>query len=297
MASGRRRTGGGPVSYRLIRNGTIVVAATGLVAAAAIIPAMSQQPNPYLALVRCAPAFEDRFRLLDVSPTGPGTRWIAHTPWFGDFGDAQFTDPQPGFPFVTNASGLAITARKGPDGKWRSGLLSSTNPDSGGYAAPYGYFEMVSKFPPGKGTWPAFWLLTADRKADPDIEIDAVEYYGHWPDRYQATVTVRPKGGRPGRSSSHWIKVRSGSLVKVSHAYGVAVGHKDIVFYLDRQEVWRTPTPPEHHKPLGILLNLALGSGWPIGETPNPSTMTVSRVAHYGDLASCGIAARAAGDG
>ena len=29
-----------------------------------------------------------------------GSRWIAHTPWNGDFGDARFTDPAAGFPFT-----------------------------------------------------------------------------------------------------------------------------------------------------------------------------------------------------
>ena len=36
-----------------------------------------------------------------MSAWGPGTRWIAHTPWHGDFGDAAFSDPLPGFPFAT----------------------------------------------------------------------------------------------------------------------------------------------------------------------------------------------------
>jgi hypothetical protein len=286
----------GRISKRTVRDWAITAAAVCMIVAGLVIPAVSQAPKTRLVLNRCRPGFEDRFTNLNVSATGPGTRWIAHTPWFGDFGDAQFTDPQPGFPFTSGPEGLTITAQKGPDDKWRSGLLSSTDPRSAGFSAQYGYFEMVSKFPPGKGTWPAFWLLTADRQADPDIEIDVVEYYGHWTDRYQATVTVRPKGGRPGRSKTHWIEVPAGSLTEKWHSYGVAVGRQDVVFYLDRQEVWRTPTPPEHQKPLGVLLNLALGSGWPIAETPNPSRMSVSDVAYYGDLSGCGVSPRAAGD-
>ena len=30
---------------------------------------------------------------LSVSAWGPGTRWIAHTPYAGDFGDTRFADP------------------------------------------------------------------------------------------------------------------------------------------------------------------------------------------------------------
>lgn len=266
----------------------------GGAASAPVAPAKSVRP---LDLSRCRPSFHETFRTLDVSATGPGTRWIAHTPWFGDFGDAAFSDPQPGFPFKTGPDGLSIEARKGADGKWRSGLLSSTDPRSQGFAATYGYFEMVAAFPPGKGTWPAFWLLTSDRKADPDIEIDVVEYYGHWTDRYQVVVTVRPKGGRPAKSQTHWVPVPAGSLVGAYHAYGVDVGPKDVVFYLDRREVWRTPTPVEHTKPLGVLLNLALGSGWPIDETPNPSVMKVRSVSFFPKVAGCGRSGSAARGG
>jgi hypothetical protein len=45
--------------------------------------------------------FSEDFDSLDVSAWGPGTRWIAHTPWNGDFGSAAFSDPKPGFPFTT----------------------------------------------------------------------------------------------------------------------------------------------------------------------------------------------------
>lgn len=260
---------------------------------AALSTAIDSEP---LVLMGCSPTFEDNFQHLDVSPSGPGTRWIAHTPWNGDFGDASFANPGPDSPFSTDDKGLTITAKKDAKGHWQSGLLSSTDPQSHGFAATYGYFEMDATFPPGKGTWPAFWLLTADRNADPDIEIDVIEYLGLKTDRFQATVTVRPKGGRPARSTWKFISVPPGSLVGTPHAYGVAVGHKDIVFFLDRKEVWRTPTPAEHTKPLGVLLNLALGSGYPIDETPNPSKMVVSKVSYYPSLRACGVSPVDAGE-
>lgn len=246
-------------------------------------------------LSACKPVFEDRFRSLDVSPHGPGTRWIAHTPWFGDFGDAQFTDPTGDFPFKTGPGGLTITARKDGTGKWRSGLLSSVDTQGRGFSAQYGYFEMEGALPPGKGSWPAFWLHTADRNTNPDIEIDVLEYYGHWTDRYQMVVTARPKGGKGSKSATKWVHFKPGALINQMHTYGVAVGRRHVVFYLDRREVWRTPTPPEHKKPLGILVNLALGSGWPIDETPNPSVMKVARISYF-DVQRCGVPPSAAGE-
>lgn len=271
----------------------IATAALGALAMLSVMACTSAN-SATINLRNCKPAFEDRFEKLDVSPAGPGTRWIAHTPWFGDFGDAQFTDPQPGFPFRTGTDGLTITARKDA-GKWRSGLLSSTDPNGKGFSAQYGYFEIETKLPPGKGTWPAFWLNTAEPKSDPSVEVDIMEYYGHWTDRYQMVVTVRGPT-RESKSALHWVHFTPGALLNDYHTVGAAVGRKEIVFYLDRREIWRTPTPAEHTKPLGILLNLALGSGWPIAETPSPSEMKVRRVSYFGDLVKCGVSREAAGE-
>jgi hypothetical protein len=51
--------------------------------------------------------------------------------------------------------------------------------------------------------------------------------------------------------------------------------------YFDGIEVWRTATPEVHNKPLMVLVNLALGPGWPIDKTPNPSTMEVDYIRVY----------------
>jgi hypothetical protein len=53
-------------------------------------------------------AFADEFDDLAIAPRKleGGARWTAHTPWNGDFGDAMFSDPRPGWPFTTGCSGL-----------------------------------------------------------------------------------------------------------------------------------------------------------------------------------------------
>src|SRR3546814_11922334 len=61
--------------------------------------------------------FDENFDTLDVSPWGPGTRWIAHTPWYGDFGAAKFTDPSANFPFKTRDGILTIEMRQDPGGE------------------------------------------------------------------------------------------------------------------------------------------------------------------------------------
>jgi beta-glucanase (GH16 family) len=222
--------------------------------------------------------FSETFRgPLNVTPWGP-SRWIAHTPWHGDFGDARFSDPGAGFPFTTGPQGLNIIARKNAYGKWESGLLCSRDPEGRGFAQAGGYFEARMKMPPGPGVWPAFWLVT-HTGADANAEIDVVEYYGKFSDGYHVTSHVWPKakGVKP-RSQEKVIPVTAGSLTQAFHAYGVEILDNDLVFYLDRHEVARMPASPEAKLPLSVLVNLALGSGWPIDKTPDPSILEVDYV-------------------
>jgi glycosyltransferase involved in cell wall biosynthesis len=241
--------------------------------------------GPSLDLCRFEPSFTEDFDTLSVSPHGEtGSRWIAHTPWNGDFGDAAFADPQPDFPFRVHGGILDIEARKGPDEKWRSGLLASATPTGGGFAQRYGYFEMRAQLPPGPGTWPAFWLNSNQKPGDknPGVEIDVIEYYGQFPSAYHSAVHVWDKvDPKQSRVQDHIVDVPSGSLTSGFHTYGVDVEPDTITFYLDRRETWSVATPPELRDPSMALVNLALGSGWPIDKTPNPSIMKVDYVHVY----------------
>jgi len=261
---------------------TLLLAAGGLAAVGAGA-AVARRSGPPLDLSRFTLVFEDTFRTLDVTARGPGSKWIAHTPWNGDFGDATFTDPQPGFPFMAAPNGLTIEARKGADGHWQSGLLASVDPDGHGFTQTYGYFEMRAKLPDAPGVWPAFWLDSFIPKgsSDPSIEIDVLEYYGKFPDGFQSSVHIWPHDGAQPHVTTETIHVAAHSLCEAFHTYGVSVGKDWIIVYLDGQEQWRTPTPEAHKHGLMILLNLALGGGWPIDETPSPSIFEVDYVRAY----------------
>jgi beta-glucanase (GH16 family) len=234
-----------------------------------------------LDLSKYALTFSEEFDDLSVSAAGPGTRWTAHTPYGGDFGDARFTDPSPGFPFTIGNGMLRIEARKGADGKWRSGLLSSRDPRGRGFAQQFGYFEMRAKLPDGPGVWPAFWLLGIDR-SDRFPEIDVLEYYGHATHRFHSVVHVWSKGGGKSLVSRQQItRVAPRALVEDFNTYGVEVKADWTTFYLNGAQIWRTKSEPEFSQPMYILLNLAMGSGWPIDKTPNPSFMFVDYVRAY----------------
>ncbi|MBY5588703.1 glycoside hydrolase family 16 protein [Rhizobium leguminosarum] len=242
-------------------------------------PSLAQEP---LNIDAYQLTFEESFDSLDVSAWGEKTsRWIAHTPWNGDFGDARFTDPAPGFPFTTDQGILKIEARKEADGTWRSGLLSSVNPKGEGFSQQFGYFEARMKLPPGKGVWPAFWLIGLDRSKY-TAEIDVLEYYGRAPYEFSMGFHIwRQSQGGQNSTGGYWQKVQDGILNSDYHTYGVDIQADKTSFYFDRKFIWSFDTPKEFHMPFYPLVNLALGSGWPIDETPNPSILLVDYIHVY----------------
>lgn len=232
-----------------------------------------------LDLSKYTVTFDENFNALDVSARGPGTRWIAHTPWNGDFGDAAFTDPRPGFPFTTKDGVLRIEARRVDGGRWRSGLLSSVDMKKNGFAQQYGYFEMSARFPTGEGVWPAFWLIGLDWEVKTS-EVDVVEFYGRKPDRYFVAVHTWDKVNKPptNKNEVHPVIIPKDSASTGFHTYGVEIDAETTTFYFDRRVVKQTPTRPEHRQPMFVLVNLAAGGGYPITDMPNPSVMEVDYV-------------------
>ncbi len=266
----------------------IVILASGLVAGISILALLPSHSvhgeGSTMSLDGYVIVFNEDFDSLDVSPHGPGTKWIAHTPWNGDFGDAQFTDPAPDFPFSVKDGVLRIEARKDTQGKWHSGLLASMDAKGNGFGSQYGYFEMRAKMPPGPGLWPAFWLdsMVAKEFDDPSIEIDVIEHYGKFPHAYESLVIVWPRSEKVKKRFERNVNiVPSGALYADFHTYGVSVEPDWTIIYFDRKEMWRTKTPPEHKHKLMVLVNLAMGSGWPIDQTPNPSYMYVDYIKVY----------------
>jgi hypothetical protein len=217
-----------------------------------------------------------RIESISAHRIGPA-RWTAHTPWGGDFGDAAFLDPEPERPFKIKGGILSITAAKDPQGRWTSGLLAAADAT--------GYFEARMKLPPGPGTWPAFWLAALipnpRTSTEAAVEIDVLEYYGLMTNAYAANLHVW-KSGKQIAGNGKKIDVPDGSLVADWHTYGVDVSPQAIVFFHDGKQVWGQPTPAELTGPLYPLVNLALGSGWPIDKTPDPSTLLVDYVHVYG---------------
>lgn len=267
-----------PPMYDVFRKSSAVLLATLLLM---ISPSLLKAEDA-LDLTAYTSTFEENFDSLSVSAWGETkSRWIAHTPWNGDFGAASFSDPADGFPFTTAGGILRIEAKRDAQGVWRAGLLSAVNPRGEGFSQKFGYFEARMKLPPGKGVWPAFWLIGLDRSAF-TAEIDVLEYYGRAPHEFSSGYHIwRESHGGTNQSDGYWTTVPEGSLSTEFHTWGVDIGPKRTTIYFDRKAVWGFDTPPEFHMPFFPLVNLALGAGWPIDETPDPSFLYVDYIHVY----------------
>jgi beta-glucanase (GH16 family) len=231
-------------------------------------------------------AFDEEFDgPLSVSAYGPGTKWIAHTPYKGDFGEAWFTEPtySPS-PFSIKDGILTITAWKDPsrNNHWRSGLLSSIDTKANGFAQALGYYEARMKLPAGPGVWPAFWLDGLGSFKTPKTkvaEIDILEEYGVDARIAHQAVHVWNTDGSQYAATGNSSTLQG--MTTGFHTYGALIKTDYIYFYFDGVELWKTPTPPEAKEPLYVMVDLALGGGWPIDQTPNPSHLYVDYIRVY----------------
>jgi len=226
-------------------------------------------------------SFSEEFDSLDVSAWGCTSRWIAHTPWAGDFGSARFADPEKSFPFTVKDGILAIEARKSPSGQWWSGMLSSWDACDSGFVQRYGYFEMRAKMPSGPGFWPAFWLIGVD-KSQGTAEIDIFEHHTHKSYQFNTTIIKHPSDKDPTRQlENNFNPVEDGMLSRQFNRFGAEISEKEAVFYFNRKEVWRTPLSQAFRQPMYPLVSFAMDEGFVTPQTPPSAKMHVDYVRAY----------------
>ena len=153
------------------------------------------------------------------------------------------------------------------------------------HAWQYGRIEARLKLPYGQGIWPAFWMLGENitHKGWPASgEIDIMEHIGREPDHIYATVHAPGYSGGNGVGTS--ITTSADSLRNDFHVYAIEWEENQIRWYFDDQEFFKiTPedVPGEwiFDHPFFIILNLAVGGGWP----GYPNTTTVFPQFMYAD--------------
>jgi beta-glucanase (GH16 family) len=154
----------------------------------------------------------------------------------------------------------------------------------------YGRVEARIKVPGGKGMWPAFWLLGQDIGSvgwPACGEIDAMEYIGKDPTGVHGTVHG------PGYSGAQGLTKRLDAGLELAndfHVYAIEWDANGIRWYFDGKEYHSVAKPDvggnawAFDKSFFIILNLAVGGGWPgpvALDTPFPARMLVDYVRVY----------------
>ncbi len=160
---------------------------------------------------------------------------------------------------------------------------------SGKFAPTYGRFEIRAKLPNGKGMWPAHWLYPQNRNWEREYvmaeavangkekmipedrpwysEIDIMEFLGHEPKTIYGTLHYYSFDGQKKSSSVTW----KGDVdyTKDFHVYALEWEPDAIRWYIDDQ-LMHTSTNGVPHTPHYLILNTAVGGGWP--GNPDAST-------------------------
>lgn len=179
---------------------------------------------------------------------------------------------------VRTAVAGAVARQPGPirdsplkDVRYSSGLITT----KGSFEQTYGYFEMRARWTGGKGLWPAFWLLPSDGAWPP--EIDVMEALGHEPTTIYQSVHSKQTGKHVGRTERIALRTDASQF----HTYGVLWTRDEIRFFVDGRQTAARPTPADAHRPMYLLVNLAVGGRWPgdpDADTRFPAKMTVDYV-------------------
>ncbi len=241
--------------------------------------------------------FEDNFDVLSVSPDGSNTKgaktWYHFPPTgaAGNYGVNKWYVAQMSCTdgiLNIRASWNAATNR------WQSGQLASMDKSKIGFAQKYGYFSCRMQMPvAGTGAWPAFWLLGIDHipnRFAKALEIDVLEWYGNQPDKaYQRQHCWNPdnsdSGGQFPLLMTHPPDIPGGNASGQYHIYGVLVTPDFITWFIDGVQTQKSATPTSYHTDLFVMIDYALGGGWPLTGEPyaskGPSSLLVDWVRVY----------------
>ncbi|MEM7330037.1 MAG: glycoside hydrolase family 16 protein [Pseudomonadota bacterium] len=154
----------------------------------------------------------------------------------------------------------------------------------------YGYMEIRAKLPCGNGLWPAIWTMPeGDHDWPDDGEIDIMEYYGHQPTSFHATVHTLDRNHVNGRSvgSVHKTPTACGGF----HTHSLHWTEDSITMSVDGTEYHRVmregddpavwPFTRAHHLILNVAIRNWAGGDNGIDLDAFPARMEVDYVRIY----------------
>jgi beta-glucanase (GH16 family) len=163
---------------------------------------------------------------------------------------------------------LVIEARKDEAGQY--GYTSARIKTQDLQDWQYGRIEGRLKLPQGQGIWPAFWMLGNDINKTtvwPNSgEIDIMEFIGKEPNTIYNTIHGPGYSGAKGIGSH--TDLLQGSLQNDFHVYAIEWEPTEIRWYIDDAQTFKVTkddVPGEwvFDHPFFIILNVAVGGGWP----------------------------------
>jgi len=156
----------------------------------------------------------------------------------------------------------------------------------------YGRFEARAKLPPGRGTWPAIWMLPTGNAYGgwpKSGEIDIMEHVGFDPDVVHVTMHTDAYNHVKGTQKTATRRVPGAT--QSFHVYRVDWTPEVIRGYIDGEPMYEYPnegTGPAawpFDQPFHFLLNVAVGGNWGgqqgVDEMAFPATMEVDYVRAY----------------
>jgi beta-glucanase (GH16 family) len=255
-----------------------------LVALVVVLRGMAS-PNPGDTSALRRLVFDERF----AGGRLDGLRW-SRCYWWAARGCTIATNHElewylPGQVQVGRGVARLIAARRavrGTDGRtysFVSGMISSgPTPRSSApkFAFRYGRVEARLRVPAGAGLWSAFWLLPANRSAQP--EIDIMEIHGDSPGVVRMHLHYRGRAGHDAVLSSDWTQrsLRSGW-----HRYGIDWRPGHLAWLIDGVVRWHVDGAAVPRARMYLIADLAVGGdpvGVPTARTPFPSALAIDWV-------------------
>lgn len=188
------------------------------------------------------------------------------------------------------AGHLVIEALQEPFGtrEYTSARLKTEGLPGGAWR--YGRIEARLRIPRGQGLWPAFWMLGdhCESVGWPQCgEIDIMENIGREPSRVHGTVHGPQYSGAQGVGFPY--DLNGAAFADDYHVYAVEWEADSIRWYVDDARYATltpqgVPGPWVFDHPFFIILNVAVGGGWPgspDSTTSFPQTMLVDYVRVY----------------
>jgi beta-glucanase (GH16 family) len=235
--------------------------------------------------------FDDEFNSLSASNSSPkgSATWYEQAPngSTGDFSDGPWNPAA-----TTVANGVLSLAAYQTSGTWQSGYLNSVDTTGAGFSQKYGYFEIRAQMPAsGTGAWPAFWLLgVADlQSGQPSEEVDVFEWYGTTFTDNDAIISEASHnwngdGSQSGGMYEPYTPMPSGAFPWLGyHIYGVLITSSTMTWYIDGIQTNQTTTPTSQYmnSNFQLIINYAVGGGWPTTGMVNNTALDVDWVRVY----------------